>query len=90
MQFLTYTDFSALVWFHQLFIDIWFAFWATPVFHPLLFQVIRRGDRRPFYAPARYVMEVKTDQARLQVGKIGSACVDLVKECTKCKSLTFH
>ena len=40
------------------------------MFHPLLFQVIRRGDRRPFYAPARYVMEVKTDQARLQVGKI--------------------
>ena len=38
-------------------------------FHLLLFQVIRRGDRRPFYAPARYVMEVKTDQARLQVGK---------------------
>jgi len=29
-------------------------------------QVIRRGDRRPFYAPARYVMEVKSDQARLQ------------------------
>ena len=40
------------------------------MFHPLMFQVIRRGDRRPFYAPARYVMEVKTDQARLQVGTI--------------------
>jgi len=25
-------------------------------------QVIRRGDRRPFYAPARYVMELKPDQ----------------------------
>ena len=37
--------------------------------HPVLFQVIRRGDRRPFYAPARYVMEVKSDQARLQVGE---------------------
>ena len=24
-------------------------------------QVIRRGDRRPFYAPARYVMEVKAE-----------------------------
>ena len=49
--------------------DICFPSWASTVFHPLLFQVIRRGDRRPFYAPARYVMEVKTDQARLQVGK---------------------
>ena len=25
-------------------------------------QVIRRGDRRPFYAPARYVMEVKGEE----------------------------
>ena len=50
--------------------DICLTSWASTVFHPLLFQVIRRGDRRPFYAPARYVMEVKTDQARLQVGKI--------------------
>jgi len=25
------------------------------------FQVIRRGDRRPFYAPARYVAEFSQD-----------------------------
>ena len=40
------------------------------------FQVIRRGDRRPFYAPARYVMEVKTDQARLQVGETPEWALD--------------
>ena len=28
-----------------------------------MFQVIRRGDRRPFYAPARYVMELKGDES---------------------------
>ena len=27
-----------------------------------MFQVIRRGDRRPFYAPARYVIEMKEEQ----------------------------
>ena len=32
MQFLKYTDFAALVWFH--FVDIWFNCWATLVFHP--------------------------------------------------------
>ena len=53
------------VWLHRYLVQLL----SYSSFSPrLLFQVIRRGDRRPFYAPARYVMEVKTDQARLQVG----------------------
>ena len=27
-----------------------------------LFQVIRRGDRRPFYAPAKYVVELRPEE----------------------------
>ena len=26
-----------------------------------IFQVIRRGDRRPFYAPAKYVIELRPE-----------------------------
>jgi hypothetical protein len=35
-----------------------FAFRSLLHFVALLLQVIRRGDRRPFYAPARYVTEL--------------------------------
>ena len=27
----------------------------------IIFQVIRRGDRRPFYAPAKYVVELRPE-----------------------------
>ena len=31
-----------------------------------VFQVIRRGDKRPFYAPAKYVVELKDVPASVQ------------------------
>ena len=38
----------------------------------ILFQVIRRGDRRPFYAPAKYVVELRPEELEAMAGRAAS------------------
>ena len=37
-----------------------------------MFQVIRRGDRRPFYAPAKYVVELRPEELEAMAGRATS------------------